>query len=215
MFLVILQVFMISSWINFTLSASEVIPLDQKQWRTLTFNNIDPNKVEFRDGAIFINVNNSASPLIFPFTSPRNIKSFKVQGQVTGTIQSPNENFAEDSYMRFGLILTGSKKLNRLQRLFAASWVKLLFEMAPKDRGLDKISFFNLTDQAHRLNQFRVYPSSDLLEELVHTLLNEDGHFTMIHQFEEALEVAGIWISSDGDHTNAVFATRIDLIEIQ
>lgn len=191
----------------------EVISLKSSDWRSLAFNKIPANRVSFTDGSITIEVNKSASPLVHALPTPQKIKGFKVKGRVEGKLHSPTQGFEEDSFLRFGLILTGSKTLNRVQRLFAASWVKLLFEMAPKDRGLEKISFFNLTDQSARLSSFRIHPSSELMEEYVHTLIQPDGEFTMVHEFEDETEIAGIWISSDGDDTQSSFTTTLDLIE--
>jgi hypothetical protein len=194
--------------------AQETLPLDSNSWVQLSFNKIPPNQVKFKESSILIDVNDSSSPLIYPIKKPKRIKGFKVKGHVVGKIAPQQQGFEEDVYLRFGLIQTGQKKLNTFQRLFAANWVKQLFDLAPKDKGLEIIRFFNLTDQKDKLSMSRLYPGTDLMEELVHTLLQEDGQFTMYHQFPEEIEIAGLWLSSNGDQAQSKFNIQIDSIEL-
>jgi len=194
--------------------ANRLLPLESQSWKQLNFNKIPPNKVTFQNQSILIEVQESSSPLIYPMQKTEIIQGFKVQGHVIGKIISPPGLFEEDVYLRFGLIQTGGRKLNAIQRLFSAPWVKQLFEMAPSGKGLEIIHFFNLTSEKEQLARSRVYPGTDLMQEYVHTLVQEDGSFSMVHQLPKEIEIAGLWLSSNGDHNKSSFHIQIDSIEL-
>jgi hypothetical protein len=125
------------------------VPLQQNgQWTLLSFNKIPANAVEFSEKALKVKVAASASPLIYRFPESRIVSEFAWKLKIENFKESPSDQFPEDFPFRFGLVATGTNRMSRVQRLFAADWVKKLFEWSPPEKGLDKIYFYNLTSQA-------------------------------------------------------------------
>ncbi len=217
------------------LFATLVIPLDSvKDWKELKFRNIRPNAVAFSQTGIEIKVHDSASPLIYSFNGIKTISEIRAEIEVDGQIIEPKGDvwkiFEEDSAFRFGVIVEGNRKLEGMTALFAPQWVKTFFSMAPKNSGLDKIYFYNVTQRADLLGKKRQHIKSDLIHEENVVVGKFEGasaksgsfemaksntsKIMMIKKFESPKRVAGIWISIDGDDAKAKYVTRIKKIEI-
>lgn len=198
------------------LSAMEKIPLDASNWTSLKFNKIPDNQVDFVQDQISIKVNSSASPLIYKLPQPKSISTFKIVAKLEGEKKIETGEFDEDSVLRVGFVALGDKKLNAFHRLISPAWVKKLFDLAPKDSGLDKIYFFNVTNRNELANRERMHPDSDLIYEkvvYVSKSANKDIEFT--HKLDRSLEVQAFWLSVDGDQTKSNFQLDIKSIEIQ
>lgn len=190
------------------------LPLEQSEWRALAYNKIPPHIVTFQDQKIQILVRKSAGPLVYKFKSPRNINGFRIKATWKGEKSVEVRDFDEDSILRLGLVVTGSKTLSRVQRLFAAQWVRELYKLAPPDVGLDRIEFINVTNQKSMLGRSRSHPKSDLLLERFVKVVETPGDFQVETKLETPLSVAGIWLSVDGDDTKSDFELTISSIQI-
>jgi hypothetical protein len=195
------------------LAAAFVVPLgDQSLWTELKFNKIKPNQVSYLENKISIQVEGSASPLIYKLPEVKKIQSLSWDLEVEGKKNKENGNFEEDSYFRLGLVATGTKTLNRLQRLVAAEWVRKMFDLSPKGVGLDKIYFFNLTDQKSNLDKQRIHPKSEYMFEKVISV--QEGISSKVnYRLINPLDVAALWISVDGDDTHSKFKVLVKEIK--
>jgi len=193
---------------------------DLERWTTLSFNGIPANDVSVSGEALRIAVDDSASPLVYRFDEPVTITGLSVSATWSGKLRIPagatqGDEDADDFVLKLGLVESGSRRLNWLQRRIAADWVKSLFELAPPDSGVDRIHFLSTTRQRELVGQSRTHPLNDLLFETRIRCLDGPGPFDMKHSFEEPVTVLGLWISSDGDNTGSEFVLDIDSIVLE
>ena len=165
------------------LAAAFVVPtFSLKGWKELQFNKIPKNTVTVIDKKLQIKVEASASPLVYKLPEIIQTKSIeftynvviKSNGGLISTPADKNSNtssekliFPEDFVLRIGLVAKGEKILGWLQRQIAANWVLELFNLAPKNVGLDKIYFYNIATSSKLVGISRQHPKSDLMMEEV------------------------------------------------
>lgn len=160
-----------------------------------------------------IQVMSSASPIVHKLPAPMKVKALRVQARVIGSRNVEKGEVEEDSFLRVGLVAVGTQKLSGVKKLFAADWVKKLFELAPSGAGLDKIHFFNVTDRKEFLGKKRTHPASELLSEEV-VALAENGVVDFTKTLNSPLETAAIWLSIDGDDSKSNFTLVLQKLEL-
>ncbi len=201
-------------------TAETEIPVsDLQQWTSLEYRSIPANTVAVEGGNLHIAVNKSASPLIYKLDEPLRATSVTVKASWSGKLTIPKnamqgEAGADDFILKLGIVEIGERTLNWLQRLIAANWIKQLFKLAPKGTGVERINFLSTTQQKNLLGTQRKHSLNDLLFETRITWLEAQGEFEMEYQFEEPVNVLGLWISSDGDDTESSFDLSIERITL-
>lgn len=198
-------------------AAPTLIPLVKENWTLLKYSKIEPNQIEFKGDKMSISVVNSASPIFYKLPQPIMASSFLVRGEYKGQKKLEVGKFDEDSLLRMGLVATGKTKMNRFQYMFAAQWVKRLFDLAPKNVGIDKIYFYNITNRNELVGQSRAHPKTEFIHESIVNFLPDNPtdsqlQFQFSHRLERPTEVAAIWLSLDGDDSKSTF--HVDLSEI-
>lgn len=196
------------------------VPLtEQTNWQVLQYSRLPPHRIRFSGAGLEMRVDGSAMPLIHPLRRPVRVKSFRVKGRIEGTLRVAAERQGEEGFddyaFRLGLVEPGQRSLNFLQRQFAASWVRKLFELAPKGGGISRIHFFNLGTHENQIGRQRPHPLSDLILETVIAVPGPDGRFDLVHTLERPLETIAIWLSSDGDDTGSRFTVLVEEIELR
>lgn len=196
--------------------AAVAIPLtDPTGWQSLSYDKIQPNKIEFKTTGLSIQVKSSASPLIYPLPNPRKIRGFKARLLIRGEMNASAGAWEEDSYLRFGFVTAGSRRLNFFEKLTAAKWVKKLFELAPSGSGIDKIYFYCIGTGKMILGARRVHPQSKLMEESIIANKHAGPEPLLVsYSFPEAREVAALWLATDGDDTQSEFTVEIQSLEL-
>jgi hypothetical protein len=158
-------------------------------------------------------------PVIYPLPKAMQVREVRVKGRVQGVLRVPpgrqGEEGFDDYVFRIGLVESGSRRLNALQRAFAADWIRKLHELAPKGGGISRIHFFNVgAEQAH-VGKRRQHPLSELIAEEVVAAQRPDGRFDFVHPLERPLETLAVWLSSDGDDTRSRFTVLVESIELR
>tara|TARA_B100001248_G_scaffold262427_1_gene258370 strand:- start:27119 stop:27745 length:627 start_codon:yes stop_codon:yes gene_type:complete len=200
-------------------SAAILISLNISNWQKLDYSSIPPNEVEQKSNSMLIHVKQSASPLIYLLEKPVTVTSVHLLGKVDKIINFVDEaqqgdKKYDDFQMRLGLVVAGDKKLNALQRTFAAKWVKKLFHIGKeRGEGIDHIEFLNLAGQ-NLPWQSRIHPLSDLIREKIVGQLSEAGEFELKHKLKQELKVVALWLSVDGDDTKSSYSVQIDQIQL-
>lgn len=198
------------------------IPLHKKgKWQILTYSSLPANKIDFSNQGLSIQVDGSASPLIYPLTSnPLKINKISVEGSIdkllnikSGGVQG--EKGFDDFNLRFGLVLLGPNRLNWLQKKLAPSWVLKMFNLAPKNQGIDHIHFLNAVQSSSLLNHFRTHDLSDYIKERYAWLMNKPGSFSYTYKFDKPQFTGALWISVDGDDTKSSFNLKIQKITLE
>ena len=196
--------------------AAFVLPLNKESgWSELKFNKIPANQVEFSGDTIAVRVGKSAGPLLFKLDQTKNVEAIRIEFAVEGEMaDSPVKNFPEDSYLRFGLVATGERTINKLQMLLAPDWVKKLYELSPKGVGLDKIYFYGVSENVEAVGLERLNPKSDLIYEQIVTSLKQSNG-VLEYKLPKSLPTAAIWVSIDGDDSKSNFKTVIKKISLE
>ena len=197
------------------------ISFDSDKWHSLKYSSIPANTVTFSSDNISIIVNRSASPLIYPMTeNPIFITEISIKGEVNQLVdikppEQQGEKNLDDFNLRLGLVLLGDERLNRFQKLFAPEWVKKMFELAPKDQGIDHIHFLNAVLSPALLNKNRTHPLSEYIKEHYVWLMNTTGTFSYSHTFQKPKHIGALWIAVDGDDSQSEFILKIQEISIK
>lgn len=211
------------TWLSgaFALAPQSVsVPLDTLSgWQVLSFRNIPPNVVSAGADGLHVDVDASASPLVFPLKQPVSVQRVRVRARWAGDLALPDgarqgESGADDAVLKLGLVESGDQTLNWFQKRIAAKWVRTLFDLAPPGSGIRQIHFLSTTRQPDLVGTSRTHPLSDLLRESRFVHLEEPGVFELDVALPEAANVVALWVSSDGDDTRSRFSLVIESIEL-
>ena len=189
-------------------------------WKVLQFKNRLPNKVFCDKKGLHIKVQCSANLLVYGLDKQTDVNSVVLEGAVTGLPRIPEgkkqgDKKADDFAIRFGLVIAGKKRLNRIEKLFATELVKHLFGQAPKSQGLDHVLFLNLANDPPPKWQKRIHPiGKGLLREQIACVKGTSGDFTIKAEFQKPCEVLALCIICDGDHTKSEFQVTIKDIRL-
>ncbi len=200
------------------LATSVPLQLDNPQWQALKYKNIRANRVSQIKGGLQIEIDSSASPLIFVFDEPQTIRDISVMGKMGRLPVIPEgvqqgDKGADDFPFRLGLVLEGEKKLNFGQKLIAAEWVKILFALAPSDTGIDHVKFLNLANPGYIGWQQREQAGGKgLFTETIVNQVNPEENFDLNYTLPMPASVIALWISADGDDTDSDFALTVNSI---
>lgn len=194
------------------------LELEKQQWRALEYRNIRANQVSQEKQGLRIQVDSSASPLIYVFDSPQTIQKISVRGKMGDLPNIPEdrvqgEKGVDDFPLRLGLVLKGDKKLNFAQRLIAAEWVKILFDLAPPDTGIDQIMFLTVANSGYVNEPERVHSNEkNLFTEIIVKQVNPNEKFHFTYTLPMPEQVIALWISADGDDTGSKFELVVNAI---
>ncbi|MRI32904.1 hypothetical protein EOPP23_07890 [Endozoicomonas sp. OPT23] len=188
------------------------------RWLLLEYSSLEPNKVEFSDNRMLIEVDNSASPIIYPFDSPQSLEAISLKLKLDGQLmlEKPLQGSKgnDDFVFRLGVVYEGEQTLNFFQKAIAAKWVKQLFALAPKGTGVDHISFFNVYSDDRLAGKDRTHPASDLMKETFQDTLAEGKAVSFQWHPDPEKKVLGLWISSDGDDTDSNYSVEISDLQL-
>jgi hypothetical protein len=201
-----------------TLATSVPLQLDNPQWQALKYKNIRANRVSQIKGGLQIEIDSSASPLIFVFDEPQTIRDISVMGKMGRLPIIPKgvqqgDKGADDFPFRLGLVLEGEKNLNFGQKLIATEWVKILFALAPSGTGIDHVKFLNLANPGYIGWQQREQAGGKgLFTETIVNQVKPEENFDLNYTLPMPESVIAIWISADGDDTKSNFSLSVNSI---
>ena len=189
-----------------------------KGWEVLRFRGVPQNEVSFFDAGLRIRVVRSAGPIVYPLSGPVRVAALHVRGRIEGSLQvapgRQGEKGFDDYAFRAGLVLTGTRRIRFVERLFAPRWLKTLFDLAPPGMGLSEVRFFNVAVDAGHVGDQRRHPLNSLLVERVVTVPQADGVFELRVPVGPSEPTAALWLSADGDDTNSEFTVLVERIEL-
>lgn len=194
------------------------LPVNQlSNWQILEYSRLKPNQVEFSQQGMMVNVDHSASPVIFPLPAPVRVSRVRVEGQLSALLKLPKNKQGHDGVddfsLKLGLVVKGDKTLNGFQRMFSSKWVKTLFDLAPEGVGVDRVQFLSAV-QTPEMLAARAEAGSDLFQDEYVWLLDKPGAFTLEHKLKEPLEVIAVWVSIDGDDSGSKYSMLIKQLEL-
>lgn len=200
--------------------AALALPLqDRTGWQLLEYDGIPANQVTFGEQGMLIAVDRSASPIILPLSEPQSVSRITVTGELDGLLKleagRQGLEGADDFSVKIGLVVAGDKRLNFMQRMVSAEWVKTLFDLAPEDAGIDHILFLNAVQSESQLGHQRQHPLSDLIYERYVWLLDRSGAFDLEYELETPKDIVAVWLSIDGDDSGSSFSTMIKRLTLE
>ena len=219
-FIYAITILMLHSYASLAFAISVPMQLDKDHWQNLKYNNIPANQVTELAQGLQIQINASASPLIYVFEEAATINQVSVSGMIGSLPVIPQglkqgEKGADDFPFRLGLVLEGDKTLNFVQKLIATSWVKILFGLAPEEAGIDHIMFLNLVNPGFQYvpGTLREHPhSKGLYTETFVGQIAADQNFNFSYQLPMPKKVIALWISADGDDTGSSYTLTVNSI---
>jgi len=195
------------------------ISFSPEKWELLKYSKIRPNVVKFEPKKMIINVNNSASPLIYKLSDPLLVSNILINAKIIGKIKlngvQQGEKGADDFLLRVGLVYEGEEKLGYFRQMMAPSWVVKLFNLAPSGIGISRIRFFNVFSDKNLINKERVHPQSELITEKFVIQEPLDGNLNIAIPVSSQKKVLALWISCDGDDTTSHFSIEIKDLELK
>lgn len=208
--------FTISVFALFGRSYAKEISLEIQNWHMVHYSKIKANIVIQKENNLEVSVDNSSSAIVYKFDQVEMIKQIQIMAKMQGFInyldKDPGSDHADDFPIRLGFILKGDKKLNFFQRIVAPNWLVELDKISAPLGGIDKV--YNLIFYTNKPSfKHREHPSSSYFyEEVAEQILN--SKLEAKHNFDQALPVIGIWLSSDGDNTSSKFTILIERVKI-
>jgi hypothetical protein len=194
------------------------LPVDDlANWTEAAYRGIPPNRVTIENGALSIEVRNSASLLIYRFDRPLPLREFSVEASWSGELEIPagviqGDDGADDFVLKLGLVVAGDRTLGWFERRLAADWLLRLYELAPEGSGIENVRFYSTTRQRDLLGASRTHPLSELFYEERIAYLADPGPFSLSRSFSDPIETLGLWIASDGDDTESELEVKIHSI---
>lgn len=193
-------------------AVAEVISLASNEWKAVHYRNIKANRVGFDPKQMIIEVNQSSSALIYPFSKSRSINAIKLEIILDGKIITSERQ--DDFPLRIGLILRGDKRLNFWQRRIAAEWLLMVDQLAAPYGGVEAIESLLFYSQDQKIGfKNRTHPFSELFREQIATPIGADLK-VYTHHFSSSKEAIGLWLSADGDESKSNFRIILKNIEI-
>ncbi|MHC4203553.1 MAG: hypothetical protein ACYSTT_02810 [Planctomycetota bacterium] len=192
----------------------------EQGWKVIRFQNKPPNKVISDEDGLRIGVESSANLLAYCLNGPVDVNSVLLQGLVTGFPRIPEDKRqgdkkADDFALRFGLVISGTKKLGKIERCFAPELIKRLCELVPKSQGIDHVLFLNLANNPPPKWRKRTHPvGKGLLQEQICSIKNEPGDFRIKVTFQKPYNVLALCIICDGDDTKSKYQVTINKIQL-
>jgi len=202
--------------------AAFTIPLNTNNWEMLEFSSLKANKFEASIEKLTIKVNQSSSPLIQKFKTPIKFTRVVAKGSIqNGSINLKKdqkqgvfnkESVTDDYALRLGLVLEGdNQKPKFLPTFMLPGWIKRMFSLAPKGKGIDKIYFLKIAHNESHVGDKRQHPLHKYLYEEAVTQAVA-GDFVIEKTFKNPKTVYGLWLSANGEGTKSQFDTVINSI---
>ncbi|MFC1781148.1 hypothetical protein ACFLZ8_02665 [Planctomycetota bacterium] len=206
--------------IQIPLKLTDKLDSQEHGWKVIQFQSKPPNKIVSDKEGLHIGVECSVSLLAYYPNKPVKVNGVLLHGSVTGLpkIQEnrlQGDKKSDDFAIRIGLVISGTKKLGKIEKLFASEFVKRICELTPNSEGIDHVLFLNLANYPPPKWQNRIHPiGKGLIRERVACVSNEPGDFTLKIEFEEPYTVLALCIISDGDHTKSKYKVTVRNIQL-
>lgn len=168
---------------------------------------------------MLVSVNQSASPIVYPLDETKRVSRISVSGELKNllNVQPGSQGLAgeDDFCLKIGLVIAGDKRLNYIQRMVSAEWVRTLYGLAPEDAGIDRIVFLNAVQHESQVGQQRQHPLSDLIYERNVWLLDRSGSFELNYELAVPHDVVAVWLSIDGDDSRSNYSMLISRLTLE
>jgi hypothetical protein len=188
---------------------AEVIPLRADDFSHIQFKKIKANIISFQGQQLQVEVDNSASILMLPFETVKQVRGVSFEWRSEGTpfirdTEHESERSGDDAVFKLGLLLqAGDDFFNP----FAASWLKQVKEKLhyPSEKMI-----YLVANAKHTPNEHWISPYNKRVTMISVAGQNDDSGWQRVsYQFENTQQVVALWLMADGDNTHASFNASI------
>lgn len=191
------------------------IPIQADTFEHIQFKKIKSNSHTFENGVLRVDVESSASFLMLPFDTVKEISQLSFEWRSEGMpeiddIKHESTRQGDDAVAKIGLLL---KADSESFSLFAPSWLKRVRELMhyPSENMV-----YLVANAKHAVGDDWINPYNERIAMVpIASLAEEGGWQQASHQLERPLEVVAIWVMADGDNTKSHFTSYIKNIRFK
>jgi hypothetical protein len=206
-----------------TLSAetvTEIISLQEENFKHIKFSRIKPNHHVFHDQQLQINVDDSASFLMQAFSHVRQVNHVSFEWRSDGIPQTKNveheaQRRGDDAVFKLGLLLKTNDSL--LLNPFLPPWMKRVETLLnfPSENMI-----YLVVDAKHSVGErwANPYNKRATMLSIASTNVsteNKRDWKQASYRFDIPVSVVALWLMSDGDNTHSNFTVHIKNIRIK
>ncbi len=197
------------AFISGALAQELKLPLVGDSFEHIQFGKIQPNRYQFENGVLRIEVDDSASFLMRAFEQPIQLAAVRFQWRNKGELRvrdaaHESRRDGDDALFKLGLLLPSEAAW---PNPFVPKWLKRVQNLLT----LPSENMLNLVVGArHRAGERWSGPYSSRVQMFaVASQPREDGWRQAQHIFQQPLQVIAVWLMADGDNTASRFSTEV------
>jgi hypothetical protein len=189
---------------------AEQIVLEKDRFEHVHFRRIQPTIVDFDQGTVAFEVNDSSSFLLLAFDSIRAVQKVSFEWQADGVLNKHSateerSRQGDDAWLRIGLIISGEPEPVPLALL--PRWMK---QVRNTLRFASDKMIYLIPDARHAPGEIWSSPFSSAIDMVsVPSKPMDDDWKRVSFTFSEAQQTVGLWLMADGDNTNSQFRSRL------
>jgi len=194
---------------------AEKISLQADGFEHIQFKKIKASRYTFHDQLLQIDVDESASFLMLPFTAVKKIKrvSFEWQSDGRPGVESAHheeQRRGDDAVFKLGLLL---KANDSLISPFLPPWMKRVEALLKFPSG----NMINLVvDSKHAPGEQWPNPYNKRVSTIaIASAEGGQGWMHAAYQFDQPVDIVGLWLMADGDNTHSKFTAYIRNITLE
>lgn len=185
--------------------------LHSNQHLEITFKRIPANQFNVSENGLRIQVNSSASFMLYPFSRSKNITGADFRWRSSrdhlATDRQTEESTAgDDALLRIGLLIAGAEA--SFENPLAPAWTRKVRQALPEPSNH---LLYLIVGSRHQAGEQWLSPYSDKVTMIaVASQPYKDGWQQASYRFKTAKKVVGLWIMADGDNTRSRFTTELE-----
>ena len=191
------------------------ILLQEDNFEHIEFSRINSNRHSFSDQQLKIEVDDSASFLMKPFVTVRQVKQVSVTWRSTGEPEIKNSKHegqreGDDAVFKIGLLLSGE---DSFPNPFLPSWMKRVDELLnhPSDNMI-----YLVANAKHKSGEQWINPYNKRVAMIaMDDVATDKGWHVSSYIFETPVNVVAVWLMADGDNTDSRFTVDIKSISVE
>jgi hypothetical protein len=199
----------------FTEAKAEKVSLQADGFEHIQFKKIKASRYVFHEQLLQIDVDESASFLMLPFATVKKINrvSFEWRSDGRPRIESAHheeQRNGDDAVFKLGLLL---KADDSLINPFIPSWMKRVEALLkfPSENMINLV-----VASKHAPGEQWPNPYNKRVSTIAIASVEEDqGWMQATYQFDQPVDIVGLWLMADGDNTHSKFTTYIRNIRLE
>jgi hypothetical protein len=199
----------------FAEAKAEKISLQAEDFEHIQFKKITASRYTFHDQLLQIDVDESASFLMLPFTAVKKINRVSFEWRSVGlprleSAHHEEQRKGDDAVFKLGILL---KADDSLINPFLPSWMKHVEALLK----FPSENMINLVAASHHApgEQWPNPYNKRVTTIAIGSVEKDQGWMQAAYQFEQPVDAVGLWLMADGDNTHSKFTTYVRNIRIE